>query len=307
MSEKTPVTSRGRYAPSPTGDLHLGNVRTALLAWLAARRASGAFVLRIEDLDRPRTHPGATERLVADLRWLGLEWDEGPDVGGAYGPYEQSRRGALYDAALAELRRRGLLYPCFCSRAELARVASAPHGPGDEAPRYAGACRDLSPAQIRARLASGRRPAWRARVPTGVTRFVDGECGPQAQDVAAVVGDFIVRRSDGVIAYQLAVVVDDALMGVTQVVRGADLLDSTARQIWLFEALGWPVPAYHHVPLMTDTTGAKLSKREAAAGLGPLRVAGMTPEAVVGRLAASAGIWPSGAPISARELIDALT
>jgi glutamyl-tRNA synthetase len=297
---------RGRYAPSPTGDLHLGNLRTALLAWMAARRSGGRFVLRIEDLDRPRTRPGATQRIIDDLRWLGLEWDEGPDVGGMYGPYEQSRREAIYDAALARLRDAGAIYPCFCSRADLARIASVPAGAEDEPP-YPGICRSLSPREVAARLAAGRRPAWRFRVPSSIIRFSDGGSGPQEQNVATVVGDFIVRRSDGIIAYQLAVVVDDALMRITQVVRGADLLGSTARQIALFRALGWPPPAYHHVPVMTGSDGAKLSKREAAAGLEPLRAAGATAASVVGMLASSAGLWPGGSPIAARDLLAFIT
>lgn len=296
---------RGRYAPSPTGDLHRGNLRTALLAWLAARRGGGAFVLRVEDLDRPRTHPGATARMIDDLCWLGIDWDEGPDRGGPFGPYHQSSRQALYAAALATLRAAGRLYPCYCSRAELARVASAPDALADEPPRYPGTCRDLGMTQRRRLEAAGRRPAWRFRVPEGMVRFTDGIAGPQAQDVAQTVGDFIVLRSDGIVAYQLAVVVDDGLMGITQVVRGADLLDSTARQIVLLQTLGYPLPTYAHVPLLTDAAGAKLSKRDRALGLGPARAAGTAPAAIVGELAAGAGIWPSGVPISARALLAA--
>ncbi|HKD77249.1 MAG TPA: tRNA glutamyl-Q(34) synthetase GluQRS [Ktedonobacterales bacterium] len=294
---------RGRYAPSPTGDLHRGNLRTALLAWLAARKLEGTFILRIEDLDLPRTRPGATERIIDDLRWLGLAWDEGPDCGGPYGPYHQSSRQAIYEAALADLRAANLLYPCYCTRAELARAIASPGNAPDE-PRYPGTCHHLTEKQRRAYEESGRRPAWRFHVPEGVVRFADGVAGPQAQDVARAVGDFIVRRSDGIIAYQLAVVVDDGLMSITQVVRGADLLDSTARQIILFRALGYSIPTYTHVPLMADAAGAKLSKRERAEGLGPARAAGIAPEVVVGQLAASAGIWPAGTPISPRELLD---
>jgi glutamyl-tRNA synthetase len=294
---------RGRYAPSPTGDLHLGNLRTALLAWLWARRAGGRFILRIEDLDLPRVRPGATQRMIADLRWLGLDWDEGPDVGGPYGPYHQCDRAALYDDALARLRAQDVLYPCYCSRAELARIASAP-APGEEGPRYPGTCRRRSARQRAAFERAGRRPAWRFRVPEGTIRFTDALCGSQAQDVAATVGDFIVRRSDGVIAYQLAVVVDDGWMGINQVVRGADLLSSTPRQILLAQALGWPIPAYAHVPLLTDPTGAKLSKREQAAGLGPARAAGTPPEVIVAQLAASAGLLPQPAPLTPREVLD---
>lgn len=294
---------RGRYAPSPTGDLHRGNLRTALLAWLAARRDGGTFVLRVEDLDRPRTCLGATARMIDDLRWLGIDWDEGPDCGGPFGPYHQSCRQSLYAAALANLRANDLLYPCYCTRATLARIAPTLGGLVDEPPRYPGTCRDLTAAQRRRFEATGRHPAWRLRVPAGVVRFTDGVAGSQSQDVAQTVGDFIVQRSDGIIAYQLAVVVDDGLMGITQVVRGADLLDSTARQIRLLQALGYVVPTYAHVPLLTDANGVKLAKRDRALGLGPARAAGIAPAVIVGELAASAGIWPSGAPISARELL----
>jgi glutamyl-tRNA synthetase len=294
---------RGRYAPSPTGDLHLGNLRTALWAWLWARRTGGSFVLRIEDLDQPRVRPGATARMLVDLRWLGIDWDEGPDVGGPFGPYHQSERLALYAAALATLRAQGPLYPCYCSRAELARLASAP-APGDEGPRYPGTCRTLSARQRQQHERAGRRPSWRVRLPDGVVHFTDGHAGPQSQNVAATVGDIIVQRSDGIIAYQLAVVVDDGWMGITQVVRGADLLASTPRQILLGRLLGWSAPTYAHVPLLTDATGAKLAKRDRAAGLAPLRAAGMAPEAVIGHLAASAGLAPDATPISARDLLD---
>ncbi len=294
---------RQRYAPSPTGDLHLGNLQTALLAWLAARRRHDAFILRVEDLDTPRVRPGATARMLADLRWLGLDWEEGPDVGGPLGPYLQSRRGDLYASALARLRAHGLIYPCFCSRATLARVASAPTTE-DVTPVYPGTCRDLTHAEVQARIAGGHVPAWRVRVPSGTILFTDGAMGVQEQDIARQVGDFIVRRSDGVIAYQLAVVVDDAMMGITQVVRGADLLDSTARQILLFQLLDWPVPRYLHVPLMTDASGTKLSKRTSAEGLDRYRQAGATAMAVVGHLAQTAGIWPPGTPTTPTALIQ---
>ncbi len=294
---------RGRYAPSPTGDLHLGNVRTALLAWLFARSAGGAFVLRVEDLDRPRVRPGATARMLEDLRWLGLDWDEGPECGGLYGPYLQSERQAIYDAALARLRAADLVYPCYCSRAEVARAASAPQGAGDEGPRYPGTCRNLTQAERRAREAAGRRPCLRFRAPDREIKFVDLVAGPVAQNVAQAVGDFIVSRSDGIPAYQLAVVVDDGLMGITQVIRGADLLSSTARQIALFEALGFATPVFGHVPLVLDAAGARLAKREQAAGVGALRAAGVSPEQVLGALAASCKLCSPGEALSARDLL----
>ncbi len=294
---------RGRYAPSPTGDLHLGNVRTALLAWLFARKAGGAFVLRVEDLDRLRVRPGATARMLEDLRWLGLDWDEGPDCGGPCGPYLQSERQAIYEAYLARLSAADLVYPCYCSRAEVARAASAPQEAGDEGPRYPGTCRDLSPAERRAREAAGRRPSLRFRAPDRLIQFTDLVAGPVAQNVAQTVGDFIVLRSDGIPAYQLAVVVDDGLMGITQVIRGADLLSSTARQIALFEALGFVLPTFGHVPLVIDKQGARLAKREHATGVGALREAGFSPEQVLGALAASCGLCQPGEAVSARELL----
>lgn len=294
---------RGRYAPSPTGDLHLGNVRTALLAWLFARKAGGAFVLRVEDLDRPRMRPGATARMLEDLRWLGLDWDEGPEVGGPYGPYLQSERQAIYGEYLAWLRVAGLVYPCYCSRAEVARAASAPQDANDEGPRYPGTCRNLSAAERRAREAAGRRPCLRFCAPDRLIQFTDLVAGQVVQNVAQAVGDFIVSRSDGIPAYQLAVVVDDGLMAINQVIRGADLLSSTARQIALFEALGFAVPVFGHVPLVVDAQGARLAKREHAAGVGALREAGFPPERVVGALAASCGLCPPGESLSAPELL----
>src|SRR5256886_12193143 len=273
--------TRGRYAPSPTGDLHLGNLRTALLAWLFARCSGGQFVLRIEDLDRPRVRPGASERMLFDMRWLGLDWDEGPDVGGPYAPYIQSERQEIYTMYLQRLLDKGLIYPCYCSRAEIARAASAPHG--NEGPRYPGTCRYLTQAQCRQYEAHNRRPAMRFRVDDERTiSFIDLLVGPVEQQVQQTVGDFIVCRSDGIFAYQFAVVVDDALMHINQVVRGADLLPSTARQILLYEALGFPVPTFAHIPLMLDEQGKRLSKRDQSAGLEPLRVAGATPARGVG-------------------------
>lgn len=294
---------RGRYAPSPTGDLHLGNVRTALLAWLFARKAGGAFVLRVEDLDRPRARPGATARMLEDLRWLGLDWDEGPDVGGPYGPYLQSERQAIYEEYLARLRAAGLVYPCYCSRAEVARAASAPQDANDEGPRYPGTCRNLSAAERQTREAAGRHPCLRFCAPDQLIQFTDLVAGTVVQNVAQAVGDFIVSRSDGIPAYQFAVVVDDELMAINQVVRGADLLSSTARQIALFGALGFAAPVFGHVPLVVDAQGARLAKREHAAGVGALREAGIPPTRVIGALAASCGLCPSGESVSAPVLL----
>jgi glutamyl-tRNA synthetase len=298
---------RGRYAPSPTGALHLGALRTALLAWLLARSAGGDFILRIEDIDTLRVRPGATLTMLDDLRWLGLDWDEGPDIGGLYGPYVQSARQAIYLGALARLRAAGLLYPCYCTRAELhapsASVASAPHA-GDQPPRYPGTCRDLSGRERRARETAGRRPALRFRVPDEPISYPDRLQGPQVERVSESTGDFIVRRSDGLIAYNLAVVVDDALMEVTQVARGADLLPVTAPQRALALALSYPAPQeYAHLPLATDAAGARLAKRDAAAGLAALRARGYTAGQVVAALAASVGLWSAEEPATPHALL----
>jgi glutamyl-tRNA synthetase len=292
---------RGRYAPSPTGPLHLGNARTALLSWLAARVAGGAYLMRVEDLDAPRVRPGLEARILSELRWLGLDWDEGPDVGGASGPYRQSERLSLYEEALGRLRGAGLAYPCFCSRAEIAASPQAPHGPSDEGPRYPGTCAGLGPAEVTRRAAS-RRPAWRFRVPPGKVSFVDGVHGPYEVDVAGAVGDFVVARADGIPAYQLAVVVDDAAMAVTDVVRGDDLLPSTARQLLLYRALGLTPPRFAHVPLVVGEDGARLAKRHGALSLGELRERGADPRAVVALLADLSGL-AAGARVSPRELM----
>jgi glutamyl-tRNA synthetase len=259
--------------------------------------------LRVEDLDRPRVVSGASEHMLADLRWLGLDWDEGPDVGGAYAPYTQSERLAIYAEYLQRLNEAGLVYPCYCSRAEIARAASAPHG--EEGPRYPGTCRHLSEARRRQYESEGRRPSLRLRVPDErVIAFTDLQAGPVSQTVQQAVGDFILRRSDGIFAYQFAVVVDDGLMHINQVVRGADLLSSTARQILLFELLGFLTPTFAHVPLWLDSTGQRLSKRIQSAGLTPLRANGATPEQIVGQLAASCGLVVPGEAISAAELAE---
>jgi glutamyl-tRNA synthetase len=305
MKQNEPLSEhiRGRYAPSPTGDLHVGNLRTALLAWLFARCSGGQFIMRVEDLDRPRVRPAATQRMLDDLRWLGLDWDEGPDVGGPYTPYVQSQRQEIYALHLRHLVDADLVYPCYCTRAEIARVASAPHGP--EGPRYPGTCRHLTEQQRSQHQAHNRRPSLRFRVDDQrIVTFTDLLAGPMEQQVQQAVGDFIVCRSDGIFAYQFAVVVDDALMHINQVVRGADLLPSTARQILLYEALGFPVPTFAHVRLVLDEQGKRLSKREQSAGLEPLRAAGATPEQVVGWLAADCGLVDRREEISTKGLID---
>jgi glutamyl-tRNA synthetase len=280
----------------------MGNIRTALLAWLFARCAAGQFVLRIEDLDRSRVRQGATQQILDDLRWLGLDWDEGPDIGGPYAPYTQSERIDIYEQYLQHLQDAGLIYPCYCSRAEIAQVASAPQQ-DSEGPVYLGTCRHLTAAQRRHHEAHNRRPSLRFRVDDErIVTFTDLLAGLCAQHVQRTAGDFIVRRSDGVFAYQFSVIIDDALMHINQVVRGRDLLSSTARQILLFEALGFPLPTFAHVPLVRDEHGQRLAKRSQSEGLAPLQAQGLTPEQIIGKLAASCGLIEQIIPFSPNEL-----
>ena len=283
----------------------MGNLRTALLAWLFARTQHGQFVLRIEDLDRPRVRPGATQQMLDDLHWLGLDWDEGPDCDGPYTPYTQSERIDRYQHYLRQLQAANLVYPCYCSRAEVVNAASAPQQGAEDGLRYPGTCRQLTEAQRRTYEASGRRPSLRFRVhDERVVNFTDGVVGPITQHVQQAVGDFVVWRSDGIFAYQFAVVVDDALMHISQVVRGSDLLGSTARQILLYEALGFPAPTFTHIPLIADEQGKRLAKRNQSMGLDPLRARGMTPEQVVSELATSCGLMKRGKNVSAKELVE---
>lgn len=289
----------GRYAPSPTGELHLGNLRTALVAWLQARLSGGIFVLRMEDLDRPRNKAGCDEKILSDLRRLGLEWDEGPDVGGPLGPYSQIPRDDLYHSALDRLRRAKMLFPCFCSRKDIREAASAPHG---AAVIYPGTCRRKNASSAEGDVSA----SWRFAVDEREVCFHDCLAGIYRQHLGREVGDFVVRRRDGLFAYQLAVVVDDALMGVTDVVRGDDLIDSTPRQIILQEALGLPTPRYWHVPLMCDETGERLSKRYGSDTLDEYCDDGGTPESLIGRFAAELSLADDTSPLSARELLSGL-
>lgn len=296
---------RGRYAPSPTGLIHVGNARTALAAWLSVRSRGGAFVWRLEDLDPPRVVPGMAEAAVEDLAWLGLDWDEGPDHGGPHAPYVQSQRSPFYEEALDRLAAAGRLFPCRRSRKDLLAIASAPHGPEGNAP-YPVAFRSetLDPDWLQ-QLRACERPdaAIRFQVHDRPVEWIDHVYGPLTERVDRTVGDFVLKRRDGLYAYQLAVVVDDILMGITEVVRGADLLDSTARQIQLIEALGGTVPSYAHVPLVVNAQGEKLSKRDAGLTLRSLRDAGVRPESLIGTFGWSLCLLDRPEPCRAAELI----
>ena len=295
---------RGRFAPSPTGDLHLGSARTALVAWLDARKRGGEFVLRIEDLDPPRTVAGASERILADLRALGLDWDEGPDVSGPHRPYRQSERLDRYRDAVDRLADDGKVFACYCSRAEVARASTAPHGPLDDGPRYPGTCRELSRDAIAAHERSGRRPSLRLRVEPIEVAFTDGVFGPLVSDPSMAIGDFVIRRSDCLYAYQIAVVVDDGAMAITDVVRGADLLPSVARQIPLHRALGYDPPRFAHVPLVTGPDGERLAKRHGAIAVRALLFRGVPVGRLIGRLAATLGLCSADDEPTLRELLE---
>jgi glutamyl-tRNA synthetase len=294
---------RGRFAPSPTGDLHLGNARTALLAWASARAQGGHFVLRVEDLDTARTVEPAREGNLAELRWLGLEWDEGPDVGGPHGPYVQSQRHQHYADAVAALAAAGLVGECFLSRADLQGAASAPHGPSG--PVYGTRERQASERVADRRRAEGRSPSLRFRPPAGVEAVSDVLAGPRVVDVAGEVGDIVVRRADGLFAYALAVVVDDAAMAIDEVVRGDDLWPVTPAQVALGRALGLPTPRYLHVPLLLDAGGARLAKRRGDGTLAVLMAAGVAPAKLRGALLASTGLLAHPRPLSPRDVVAA--
>ncbi len=272
-----------RFAPSPTGSLHLGNARTALFNYVLARRLGGRYALRIEDTDLERSAERYLAGLIEDLRWLGLDWDEGPDLGGAHGPYRQSERAAIYRDFFARLEQTGLTYPCFCSPIELDVSRRAQLAAG-RPPRYAGTCRALTDAEGERRLASGIRPTLRFGVPVGQrVAFEDFVRGAQ-QFATDDIGDFIVRRADGNAAFFFCNAVDDALMEVTHVLRGEDHLTNTPRQILLLEALGLRVPQYGHVSLITGADGAPLSKRHGAVSVAEFRERGYLPQAIVNHL-----------------------
>lgn len=268
---------RGRLAPSPTGHLHLGHAATFWRAHERATTAGGTLVLRNEDLDRSRCRPEFSQAMLEDLRWLGCQWQEGPDVGGPFGPYSQSERHEFYAAALRALRDRGVIYVCRCSRKDVLRANQAPHA-GEDEPLYPGTCRERG---FAAETSQPENVCWRFRVPDGrAIAFIDERQGQVEFVAGRDFGDFVVWRQDRTPAYQLAVVVDDAAMRINEVVRGADLLKSTARQILLYEALELPQPRFYHCPLVTDEEGQRLAKRHDALSLRTLREQGCTPEQV---------------------------
>ncbi|MEN9541344.1 MAG: hypothetical protein RLZZ459_1435 [Cyanobacteriota bacterium] len=283
---------RGRYAPSPTGPLHLGNLRTALLAWLVTRLQGGEWLLRIDDLDTPRNRLGAEARIQADLNWLGLNWD-GPLI-------RQSERRGLYATVLSELRRAGLLYPCRCSRRLLADI-SAPHG---QAPVYPGFCRGR-PRQWGPQ--AGRLPSWRLALSPGVLRWQEQLAASGELRAERQVGDVVLRRADGYLAYHLATAVDELCLGISDVVRGTDLWAATGPQLAVIAQLGGTAPRYWHTPLWCDASGARLSKRQGGEGLACLQDQGLDGAAVIGRLAASLELVPADTRLSAEELLQSLT
>ena len=283
----------GRYAPSPSGRMHLGNLMCCLLAWLSAKSKGGQVLLRIEDLDAVRCPRVYADAIMDDLAWLGLAAD-GPTP-----TVYQSERSGIYQQYYDILLKKGLVYPCFCSRSQL-HAASAPHR-SDGQVVYAGTCRGLSAEEV-ARRSLMRAPAFRVRVPDEEIAFTDGHLGRYAENLARDCGDFYLRRADGVFAYQLAVVVDDALMGVTEVVRGSDLLSSTPRQLWLYRELGLTAPQFYHLPLLLAPDGRRLSKRDGDQSLENLR-ARYTPQEIIGKLAYVCGLQDTPAPASPQELV----
>jgi glutamyl-tRNA synthetase len=280
----------GRLAPSPTGAQHVGNARTYLIAWLSARARAGRVLLRIEDIDSPRVKPGAADQARADLRWLGLDWDGAPAV--------QTTRLPLYETALERLKSQERVYPCTCSRRDVERAASAPH---EEEIVYPGTCSQRRVAD--AVNLAGRAYAWRLRVGAKSLSCQDGYRGFSHMDLRSPAGDFVVWKSAGTPAYQLAVVVDDAAQGVTEVVRGDDLIPSTPRQLLLYEALGLTPPAFTHVPLVVGPDGRRLAKRHGDTRLSSLRGSGVTAEALLGLLAWSCGWLDRIRPTTAAELL----
>ncbi|MCM1110883.1 MAG: tRNA glutamyl-Q(34) synthetase GluQRS [Clostridium sp.] len=300
MNPSATTPPRGRFAPSPSGRMHLGNLFTALISWLSVRSRGGEWILRIEDLDPQRSRPEYARMIEDDLLWLGLDWDEGGlDDRGPNGPYSQSRRGEIYSLMLRRIVRTGWTYRCRCTRAEIL-ATQAPHQ-SDGRVIYGGRCRPAVIPQLPP-PPDDAPGAVRLAIPEGTVRFDDRIFGPQKFDLATECGDFILRRADGAWAYQLAVVVDDALMGVTEVVRGCDLLLSAAQQIYLYRLLGFDPPEFVHLPLVCNSEGIRLSKRDSALSMAELRRR-HTPESLLGLLASLAGLQPTAGPVSLADLL----
>ncbi|MEZ5990967.1 MAG: tRNA glutamyl-Q(34) synthetase GluQRS [Planctomycetota bacterium] len=307
----------GRLAPTPSGYLHLGNARSFLLAWLWARHEDGRIIIRVEDIDRPRCKPELREGALEDLQWLGLDWDVGPHAGDPVGEYDQQTRTELYRRYLKQLADIGLAYPCTCTRKDIEQASSAPHG--DEGAVYPGTCRDRWESFEQAEAESGIKPAWRFKFEGGQTLFSLAKTGsdPLPHTVSfhdevqgevsidpSTLGDFVLWRRDDLPSYQLAVAVDDALMGVSQVLRGRDLLSSTARQLALYRALGLTAPTHWaHVPFLQDEQARRMAKRDGDLALVQLRDSGVTPERIIGFAAWSAGLLSELKPVSAQELV----
>jgi len=291
------MTVRGRYAPSPTGYLHLGNARTALVAYWHTKAQNGTFVMRVEDLDSARSKSEMVTANLDELRWLGLTWDEGPDVGGLFEPYVQSRRFSLYEKALAKLAAQNRVFECYLSRKDLREIASAPHG---QMPIYGKAERALNEQVKDQKIIDGKPPSLRFRVDEPSFTFRDELQGEQTVKL----GDFVVKRADGEWAYQLAVVVDDHAMNISEVVRGDDLLQSTAAQLLLYKALELPPPTFLHVPLLMDETGERMAKRKGSLTLTALKEQDVQPERVVGLLAHTLELTPEPGEISVQEGLE---
>ena len=297
-----------RFAPSPTGALHLGNARTFLIIWLRCRSLGGRLILRLEDLDHPKVKPESTAEIYEDLRWLGLDWDEGPDKpapGFTPEDYIQSQRLNIYAKYFERLRQQGDIYPCTCSRADIVAAQSAPHA-GDEL-FYPNLCRDKYASAREAEAAAGKTPAWRFHAPQGESVFTDNFCGVQMEDLQLFSGDFVIARDEMHPAYQLAVVVDDYLMNISEVIRADDLLPSTHRQLALYNALGMRPPEFLHVPLVVGEDGRRLAKRHGDTRISHIRAAGVPAERVIGWLAASCGWIKSAEEIAAGELLPRFT
>lgn len=295
---------KGRFAPSPTGYIHLGNVWIALLSYLSCKARGGNFVLRIEDIDTQRSKPMYAEALLDDLEWLGFTWDEGPRVGGPNGPYYQSERSSIYESYVTDALAKREVYPCFCNRARIQSIASAPHR-GEVVHHYDGLCRRLTEAEREERWQQ-KMPSWRLAVQDTTISFQDSWAGTYQQNLQSGYDDFVIKRADAMWAYNWAVVIDDMLMGITEVVRGRDLLDSTALQVYLYQYFHHQPPQFKHAPLLVDVDGYRLSKRQASITVRELRQLGYTATQILGTLVVATGLVPSSLVGSSGIALEAL-